>query len=242
LDIKNKNLLITGSSKRIGKFLALKFAEEGANIVVHYNSSKDEALKVCESIKSKGVKCKLLKANLEDEEEAKKLAYQALEAFGSIDVLINNASIYYSTPLFDEKNEIDLDKFYKIHVKAPFILSKIIGKHMYENKQGRIVNIADYSPLRPYRNFTPYIISKGALLTLTRALAKELSPHVLVNAVLPGPIIPPDDLEDLEKPLKKTLLKKWAGEIEIYKAVKYLVETDFTTGAFIPVEGGRLLC
>ncbi|RMD46794.1 MAG: SDR family oxidoreductase, partial [Aquificota bacterium] len=102
--------------------------------------------------------------------------------------------------------------------------------------------IADYSPLRPYKNFTPYTVSKGGLLTLTKSLAKELAPYVLVNAILPGPIVPPSDLEDKEKPLKKTVLKKWGGEIEVYKAVKYLIETDFTTGAFVPVEGGRLLC
>ena len=117
---------------------------------------------------------------------------------------------------------------------------KIIGKNMLENKSGRIINIVDYSPLRPYKDFTPYIVSKGGLLTLTKSLAKEFAPYVLVNAVLPGPIAPPEDTKDIQTPLKKTLLKKWAGEKEIFKAVKYLIETDFTTGAFIPVEGGRL--
>ncbi|EDP73649.1 SDR family NAD(P)-dependent oxidoreductase, partial [Hydrogenivirga sp. 128-5-R1-1] len=189
------------------------------------------------------VKVYIIKANLEDKKETENLALKSLEYFEKIDVLINNASIYYPTPLFKD-NLKDLDRFYKVHIKAPFILSKIIGKKMLENKEGRIINIADYAPLRPYKNFTPYIVSKGGLITLTKSLSKEFAPYVLVNAVLPGPIVPPEDLgeEEKEKALNKTLLKKWAGEIEVYKTVKYLIETDFTTGALIPVEGGRLLC
>lgn len=241
MEIKGKNILITGSAKRIGKYLALNLAKEGANIVIHYNSSKEEAKKLEKEIKSFSVNSVCIKANLENEKETEELAKESIRYFGKIDVLINNASIYYPTPLFSDNLE-DLDRFYKVHIKAPFILSKIIGKTMLENKEGRIINIADYSPLRPYKDFTPYIVSKGGLLTLTKALAKELAPYVLVNAILPGPIVPPPDLEDLEKPLQKTLLKRWAGEKEVFKAVKYLIETDFTTGAFIPVEGGRLQC
>jgi len=241
LKIRNKNILITGSAKRIGKFLSLNLAKEGANIIVHYNTSKKDAEEIAREIRKYGVKAETVKANLENEEETVLLAKKSLEIFGKIDVLINNASVYYPTPIFEENLE-DLDKFYKVHIKAPFILSKIIGKKMIENKEGRIINIADYSPLRPYKDFTPYTVSKGGLLTLTKSLAKEFAPYVLVNAILPGPIVPPPDLKDKEKPLKKTVLKKWGGEIEVYKAVKYLIETDFTTGSFIPVEGGRLLC
>jgi len=239
LEIKGKNILITGGAKRIGKYLALNLAKEGANIVIHYKSSEKEAKKLKEDIKNFGVDAISIKANLEKEDDVKKLAYESLNYFKKIDILINNASIYYPTPIFEE-NLNDLDKFYKVHIKAPFILSKIIGKNMLENKSGRIINIVDYSPLRPYKDFTPYIVSKGGLLTLTKSLAKEFAPYVLVNAVLPGPIVPPEDTKDIQTPLKKTLLKKWAGEKEIFKAVKYLIETDFTTGAFIPVEGGRL--
>ncbi|RUM48298.1 MAG: short-chain dehydrogenase [Hydrogenothermus sp.] len=241
MEIKGKNILITGSAKRIGKYLALNLAKEGANIVIHYKASEKEAKKLEEYIKNFGVDAISIKANLEKEDDVKKLAYESLNYFKKIDILINNASIYYPTPIFEE-NLDDLDRFYKVHIKAPFILSKIIGKNMLENKTGRIINIVDYSPLRPYKDFTPYIVSKGGLLTLTKSLAKELAPYVLVNAVLPGPIVPPEDTKDIETPLKKTLLKRWAGEKEVFKAVKYLIETDFTTGAFIPVEGGRLQC
>ncbi|MBK3331704.1 SDR family NAD(P)-dependent oxidoreductase [Persephonella atlantica] len=241
MSIKGKNILITGSGRRIGKYLAYSLAKEGGNIVLHYRSSEKEVNQLEEKIKETGANVIKIKADLENIEEIKKLISESIGRFGGIDVLINNASIYYPTKLYEAKEE-DLDRFYAVHVKAPFFLSRELGKIMYEKRWGRIINIADYSALRPYRDFTPYSISKGAMLTMTRAFAKELAPYVLVNAVLPGPIIPAEDLEDTDKPLEKTVLKKWGGEIEVYKAVKYLIETEFTTGAFIPVEGGRLIC
>ncbi len=241
MDIKGKNVLITGAARRIGAFLAVSLAKEGANIAIHYNSSKEDALQVKKQIERAGVKSALIKANLEDEKQVESLAKQVLNEFGVIHILINNASIYYPVNFLDD-DYAQLDRFYKIHIKAPYILSHILGKRMLEEKEGRIINIVDYSPLRPYKGFAPYIITKGGLLTLTKVLAKELAPYVLVNAVLPGPIVPAEGIEDLQKPLEKTTLKKWGGEKEVYKAVKYLIETDFTTGAFIPVEGGRLIC
>ncbi|WP_456465169.1 SDR family NAD(P)-dependent oxidoreductase [Persephonella sp.] len=239
--VKGKNILITGAGRRIGRFLALSLAEEGGNIILHYKSSEKEIKESFDSILKKGVRAIKIKADLEKTDEVKRLIEESIKSFGKVDILINNASIYYPTPL-SKVTEDDIDRFYNIHVKAPFILSKELGQIMYRNKWGRIINIADYSALRPYKNFSPYSISKGAMLTMTRAFAKEFAPYVLVNAVLPGPIIPAEGIEDLKTPLEKTALKKWGGEIEVYKAVKYLIQTDFTTGAFLPVEGGRLIC
>ncbi|MEJ5172431.1 MAG: SDR family NAD(P)-dependent oxidoreductase [Hydrogenothermaceae bacterium] len=239
MNIKGKTALITGSAKRIGRDIAINLAKDGSDIVIHYNSSDLEANSLKREIEALGVKAYTFKADLTDEDQLKKFVEDVLNTV-HIDILINNASLYYSTPLETATFE-DLDRFYAIHVKAPFYLSKILGKKMYERKEGRIINIVDYSAILPYPDYTPYTISKGAMLTMTKAFAKEFAPYVLVNGVLPGPIIPPEDLEDKTVPLKKTILKRWAGSIEVYKAVKYLIETDFTTGSFIPVEGGRLI-
>lgn len=239
MEIKGKTVLITGCAKRIGRELAINLAKDGANIVIHYNTSEEEALLLKQQVESFSVKALLVKANLLIEEEIINLV-NTVKSMTDIDILINNASLYYKTPLESASFE-DLDRFYTIHVKAPFYLSKEFGKIMFEKKYGRIINIADYSGILPYPDYTPYTVSKGAMLTMTKAFAKEFAPYVLVNAVLPGPIIPAQDLEDREIPLRKTVLKRWAGGIEVYKAVKYLIETDFTTGSFIPVEGGRLI-
>ncbi|NPA58458.1 MAG: SDR family NAD(P)-dependent oxidoreductase [Aquificae bacterium] len=241
MELKGKKVLITGGARRIGKHIARRLAEEGADLVIHYLSSVSQAEALADELRKKGVSVFLVRADLEKEREVEEMAHTVIDRLGGVDVLINNASIYYRTDFF-QSDVREMDRFYAVHVKAPFILSRILGKKMVEKKAGRIINIADYSGLRPYRDYTPYSVSKGAMLTLTRALAKELAPYVLVNAVLPGPIIPAEGLEDREKPLKKTVLKRWAGEEEVYKAVKYLIETEFTTGAFIPVEGGRLIC
>lgn len=237
--LKGKTALITGGAKRIGRDISINLARDGVNLIIHYNTSQEEAKKLKAEIESLGVSAWLVKADLLLESELVSLVSQ-VQSLADVDILINNASLYYRTPL-DSLSFEDIDKFYGIHVKAPLYLSKVFGKRMFEKGEGRIVNIVDYSAITPYPDYTPYTVSKGALLTMTKALAKEFAPRVLVNAVLPGPIIPPPELEDTQTPLKKTLLKRWAGGIEVYKAVKYLIETDFTTGSFIPVEGGRLI-
>jgi len=239
MEIKGKTALVTGAAKRIGKTLAIELARSGCNVVIHYRSSYREAEIVKKEVENLGVKAFTIQADLENTEDVFKLIKKVKNAV-SIDILINNASVYYPVPI-QEIRENDIDRFYAIHVKAPFFLSREFGIDMYRRGYGRIINVADYSPIRPYPNYTAYTISKGAMLTLTRALAKEFAPYVLVNAVLPGPIVPPPDLKDRDIPLKKTVLKKWGGESEVWKAVRYLIETDFTTGAFIPVEGGRLI-
>lgn len=239
MEIAGKTAVITGASKRIGREIALNLAKDGANVVIHYNTSEKEAIRLKYEIEAFGVKSFLVKADLLVEDQIKEFADE-VNRLTEVDVLINNASLYYKTPLHRATFE-DLDRFYTIHVKAPFYLSKEFGRKMYDKREGRIINIADYSGILPYPDYTPYTISKGGMLTLTKALAKEFAPYVLVNAVLPGPIIPPEDLKELDVPLRKTLLKRWAGGTEVYKAVKYLIETDFTTGSFIPVEGGRLI-
>lgn len=238
MELKGKTALITGGSKRIGRAITLGLAKEGCNVIIHYNTSEKEATQLQEIAKNYGVKAYIIKADLLKKEDITFLANECLKI--GVDILINNASLYYKTPLESVTFE-DLDKFYTIHVKAPFYLSKTLGKYMHDKKEGRIINIIDYSAILPYPDYTPYTVSKGALLTMTKALAKEFAPYVLVNGILPGPIVPPPDLEDKEMPLKKTVLKRWAGEEEVFKAVKYLIETDFTTGAAIPVEGGRLI-
>ncbi|WP_457622116.1 SDR family NAD(P)-dependent oxidoreductase [Persephonella sp.] len=241
MELQGKNALITGASRRIGKEITLSLAEKGANVIIHYNRSEEEAEKVRKLAEDYGVKAIKIKADLEKDDEINFLIKESLQMFRKVDILINNASIYFKTPIDELSMEI-MNRFYSVHIKAPLFLSKNLGKVMFENRYGRIINIIDYAPLRPYKNYLAYIVTKGGLYTMTKVLAKELAPYVLVNGILPGPIVPAEDIEDKDLPLKKTVLEKWGGEKEVCKAVEYLIKTEFTTGSFIPVEGGRLIC
>jgi NAD(P)-dependent dehydrogenase (short-subunit alcohol dehydrogenase family) len=159
---------------------------------------------------------------------------------GSPDLLVNNASVYYPTPLKTLKLN-DWNRVLKTNLTAPFILSLQLGRRM---KPGaRIIHIADTAGFRPYRNYLPYCVSKGALLSLTRALALELAPRVMVNSVSPGPIVPPpwESQKVIQNVAKKIPLQRWGGFDEIAKAVLFLCESNFATGINLIVDGGYQL-
>ncbi len=240
--LKGKTALVTGAAKRIGREIALEFARRGANLLIHYHHSQKEAESLAQAIRRMKVRCELFRANLFDQTETKKMAQTILRKVGGVDVLVNNASVYYETP-FESVQERDWDSFLAVHVKAPFFLAQALAPHMKKRKSGRIINIADWSGLRPYRDYLPYCVSKGALLTMTEALAKTLAPEVLVTAVCPGPVMPPPGLSAKSKSAvaKVAPVGRWGDPKDIARMVVFLAEQDFVTGSYHLVDGGRLL-
>lgn len=248
MKLQGKTALITGASKRIGRDIALTLARSGAHIVIHYASSKPEAESLKKKIESLRVKAWTVRA---DFSHSPKLIERVVEPFiqevyqkaRRIDVLINNASVFYPTP-FEEIRERDWDDFLSVNLKAPFFLSQAVGMKMKKQKTGKIVNLADWTAERPRRNFLPYCISKAGLVTATEGLAKILAPYVQVNAIAPGPILPFAAMTAREKKrvTEATLLKRFGHPRDIAETVRYLVEkTDYVTGAVIPVDGGSHL-
>ncbi len=247
--LRGKNVLITGAARRIGREIALTLAESGACILIHYNRSRREAEGLQKEIALNGGKSLLFQADFSKPKnlsaEIKKLTREVYRQAKSVDVLINNASIFYPTPL-ENITEKDWDSFLTVNLKSPFFLSKEIGLRMLKQKSGKIINLIDWTAERPQADYLPYCISKAGLLAATRGLAKVLAPHVQVAGIAPGPILPPEFLSG--KKLKaraaagKTLLKKFGNPRDIAQTVKYLVEgTDFVTGVFLPVDGGASL-
>jgi NAD(P)-dependent dehydrogenase (short-subunit alcohol dehydrogenase family) len=162
---------------------------------------------------------------------------------GRVDILINNASIFYPTPV-DKIKEKDWDDFLTVNLKAPFFLSLEIGKRMAKRKSGKIINLVDWTAFRPSVHYLPYAVSKAGLVTLSAGLAKALAPHVQVNCVAPGPILPPRGAtqQQMEKVIAGTLLKRFGSPRDIAETVRFLIEgTDYITGAVIPVDGGSLI-
>ena len=166
-----------------------------------------------------------------------------IEKLGPIEILINNAAVFEKSPFLEVTEEM-WDRHCDINLKIPFFLTQAIARSMLKNKEGKIINIADVSAFKPYLGFSHYSATKGGLITLTKAWARELAPHIQVNAIALGPTLAPESYskEEREKIAGKTLLKKWGDPKEIANAVCFLIEgTDFATGSVLTIDGGRLL-
>jgi NAD(P)-dependent dehydrogenase (short-subunit alcohol dehydrogenase family) len=216
------------------------------DLVLSYRGSKKEADQTVADVQSVGRRGTAIAADVSKPADCVAVIAHALSTFGRLDVLVNMASIYRSTPL-DKTTPEYWDTDLAVNVRAAFLCSQAAIPHMRSNGGGRIVNFADWLPRsgRPrYKNFTSYYVAKAGVIALTEALALEgARDNILVNAIAPGPIVPPPDLsqEEADEVAKATPVGRWGGEIEIAKAVLLLCETDFITGETIRVDGGRHL-
>lgn len=233
---------MTGGAKRVGKEISLALARKGVHLLLHYHTSESEASKTAEEIKSLGVPCRLFQADLAKTEELLKMAQGAYRHEKSVDVLINSASLFYKTP-FKTVQESDWDKLIDTNLKGPFILSKEIGNKMVGGSGGKIINIADWSGIRPYKDYAAYCASKGGLITLTKSLARDLAPKVQANAIAPGPVLLPPGFTEEEKQavIRQTVLGRIGDPSDIANAVIFLLENDFINGTTLVVDGGRSL-
>jgi len=241
--LEGRVALITGSAKRLGRSIALALTERGCKVSIHYRFSKKEAEETAEMVRERGGEFLLVRGNLEEVEDCKRIVDVTFEHFERLDFLVNNASIYKKTPLF-EIDEKDWDAFLVTNLRAAFFTSQRAAIYMRRGNGGKIVNISDWAGVKPYKDYLPYCVSKGALITLTKALAKELAPDILVNAVAPGPILLPEGLSEEERSevLKKTPLKRTGSPRDIANSVRFLLEDgDFVTGSLLVVDGGRLI-
>lgn len=245
MDLTDKVVVITGG-KRIGRIVAREAASRGANLVLSYRGSKQEADETVEDVKSKGRGAIAVMADVSKAADCATLMSAARERFGRIDAVVNMASVYGSTP-FDDLTEAGWDRDISINLKSAFLCAKAAIPAMRANGGGRIVNFADWlarSGRPAYRGFTSYFVAKAGVIALTESLALELAAdQILVNAIAPGPILPPPDMdpEEVVTVARATPVGRWGGEIEIAKAVLGLIETDFITGETIRVDGGRHL-
>ena len=152
MEIKGKTALVTGGAKRVGREIALGFARKGVHVLIHYHTSETEARKTADDIKSLGVQCRLFKADLVKTAELVKMVSEVYRQVRSVDILVNSASLFYRTK-FEATTERDWDDFVAIHLKAPFFLAQFLAPAMKKKGGGRIINIADWSGLRPYRDY-----------------------------------------------------------------------------------------
>jgi pteridine reductase len=234
--LAGKTALITGASKRIGHAISLALAQEGINVVIHYCSSKKQAEKLGAELTKHKVKSWLVRADFEKAKEPDLLIARILKMTGSLDILINNASLFLPDTLKQMDFEILL-RHIQVNVWAPLVLSRQFARL---GRKGKIINLLDSRIAGSDRSHVAYILSKHMLSVLTKMTALEFAPHVTVNGIAPALILPP--LGKTRRYLKQLAgtvpLKRHGNPNDIANAVIYLLKNDFLTGQIINVDGG----
>jgi len=242
--LEGKVVLITGGAKRVGAAICRRLHAAGAHLVVHYRSSTVEAHALKAELDGRRAgSVALAQGDLLKTAALPGLVKDAVKAFGRLDVLINNASSFYPTPV-GEITEKAWDDLIGTNLKVPLFLSQAAAKEL-KKSHGCIVNIIDIHAEFPMKNHVVYTTAKGGLRTLTRSLARELGPEVRVNGVAPGTILWPDDdtwRDEISRQriINQTALKRIGEPDDIAKAVQFLIAAaPYVTGQVIAVDGGR---
>ncbi len=230
-------VLITGAAKRIGRSVALLLAVLGFDVALHYNRSKKEALQTAGEIEGYGVRCELFSCDLSSEKKVRPLISAIRKKFPNLRLLINSASIFEKSKLTDAKA---FDRHFNVNFKTPYILSCEFSKIC---KQGQIINILDTHITHNSSSYAAYLLSKKSLFEFTKLAAVEFAPHIRVNAIAPGLILPPKSAKDayLQRLSKRIPLQKPGNTSQIALTVQFLVENNYITGQIIFVDGGEHL-
>ncbi len=232
--------LVTGAGRRIGAAIAIALSEQGMRVAVHYRSSQSEAVKVVRKIERRGGVACAIQGDITQVADCERIVNETIRTFGRLDLLVNNAAVFFKTPLATV-TEAQWDHTVNTNLKGSFFCARAAAKVM---RKGQIINIADWSGLRPYRDYLPYCISKAGVIALTKGLARTLAPHIAVNAIAPGPVLLPKDFNEEEKTeiVRHTPLRRLGSPSDVVEAVRFLAEgTSFMTGAVIIIDGGRLV-
>lgn len=246
MDSNGKVALVTGAGRRVGRALALALGDAGCRVAVHYSQSEKDAQETASLINSlaPGSEAVIVRADLEDPEQVESLAASVAEMLGPIEILVNNASVFEQTALNDVSVE-DWDRHFAVNVRAPFLLARSMQAQLSPSgagtsAPGKIISLNDWRTARP--GHFAYGVTKSALSGLTRTLALALAPHIQVNEVALGAILPPVDIA-MDRPREEIKIDLGPADRmgtlnEVANAVLMLVHNDFITGETINVDGG----
>lgn len=244
--MERKTVLITGASKGLGASIAKVFAQNNHNIILNYNNSEEEALKLTEELKKYNVEVLPIKADITKEEDIKNMVSISIEKFQKIDILVNNAGIAIDTT-FEDKTKENFMKTIDTNLIGPFLVSKYVGESMLKEKQGCIINISSTNGIDTYYEYSlDYDASKAGMISLTHNLALHYAPYIRVNCVAPG-WINTEMNKELDEEYKKEeeskiLLNRFAEPVEIAKVVYFLSTDDakYINNETIRVDGGTI--
>ena len=243
--LDGKTALVTGAANRLGAQIARTLHQNGANLIIHYRESEHSARSLEQQLNALRIDSACcLQANLNNLEAITTLSENAAQCFDGLDILINNASSFYPTPVNDIK-EADWEDLIGSNLKAPLFLSKACYPHLLKSN-GVIVNMLDIYASLPLKNHSLYCCAKAGSQMLVKSLALDMAPAVRVNGIAPGAILWPENnetanLEHQKAVLKNIPLKRAGNPQSITRTVMFLLSNDYITGEVIRVDGGRLL-
>lgn len=246
MDLQDKVALVTGGGVRVGRAISLGLARAGARVVVHYNRSSGPAEETVSQARRLGAEAVAVQGDFSSAERAHEVARAAQQAFGGprdprgVDVLVHAASPFVQGRLFDT----DLETWHLLSatvVESFFLLTRELAPAMKQRGEGSIVAILDRGAFEPWPEYLFHGLAKMALWGLVRSFAAELAPEIRVNGLVPGPVLPPPDMDaaTADRVAQDTLLKRWGGPQDVVEAVLYLARADYVTGTAAFVDGGE---
>ena len=244
MDLAGKVAVVTGGAVRVGRALTLALAEAGCNVFIHYGRSAQPAQETAVTAEKFGVKTAVFSADLSDIAQIQQVIPQAVNRFGQVDILINNAAIFPEEDSFSHTDPDLWQQLMTINLQAPFLLSQAFVAQLPADQAGKIININDARLNRPLPDHFVYRLAKGGLWQMTEMLAHELAPRITVNAVALGAILPPPGADNsyLQRIAAERIPLRRAGSAAIVaQNVLHLLRQDFLTGVTIPLDGGEFL-
>ncbi len=242
MDLVERVVLVTGAARRVGRAIAVRLAEAGCRLAVHYRASASDADATVRQCAACGAQAAAFCADLADASACRRLVQEVVARFGRLDVLVHNASIFESTPI--ERFDLDAwERHLRVNLTAPMVLTAEAREQLVAH-QGAVVTLCDAATVRPWPEHLAYIVSKAGLECLTRALARALAPRVRVVGVAPGVVAWPGDYDEATRRrlTEKIPLKRAGTPEDVAAAVHYLLaEGDFVTGTILTLDGGRHL-
>jgi pteridine reductase len=240
VNLKDKTAVITGSTGQLGSALALALAQAGCHCICHYNKNKEKAQQLINDIKKHSVNATAIQADLTNPDQIESL-FEKAKPLGAPQILINSAALFETTPLEKVTFE-DARKFFDLNVTATLFTAKAFAAGL-KDAAGKIINIADIAAIRPWSQYSLYCASKAALIGATKALAKELAPNVMVNAIAPGIATWPREMPPQEEKRQLSFIPmgRFAETKEIAAAMIFLLQNDYITGQTLIIAGGRCI-
>jgi pteridine reductase len=240
-DFKNKIVLITGATGQLCRQIVLRLAETGTKMAIQYHTDREDALALAKQLENMNVQCAVYRADLATFKGVKELVEAVLEDFGGVDILINGASKFVRKTLRETDDPL-WQEMLDLHLSAPYRLIKRLEEN-FRRRESAIINFADIWGEKPTKSFFAYSVSKGAMITLTRALADELAPSTTVNAIAPGIIHFPDDFTQAqrEKVISRIPMGRPGTAAEVADLVMAVLANRYLTGQVFTIDGGRSL-